>query len=58
MDMFDNVIDNIDENYPFTFCSKLILALLGTVGICVIALRIVFIWYNGKLLFLLPPWET
>ena len=48
MDMFDNIIDNIDENYPFTFSPKLILALLVTVGICVIALGIVFIWYKRK----------
>ena len=48
MDMFDNVIDNIDENYPFTLSPKLILALLVTVGICVIALGIIFIWYKRK----------
>ena len=27
MDMFDNILDNIDENYPFTLSPKLILAL-------------------------------
>ena len=48
MDMFDNVLDNIDENYPFTLSPKLILALLVTVGICVIALGIIFIWYKRK----------
>ena len=48
MDMFDNVIDNIDENYPFTLSPKLILALLVTVGICVIALEIIFIRYKRK----------
>ena len=48
MDMFDNVVDNIDENYPFTLSSKLILALLVTVGMCVIALGIIFIWYKRK----------
>ena len=48
MDMFDNVIDNIDENYPFTLSSKLILALLVTVDMCVIALGIIFIWYKRK----------
>ena len=45
MDMFDNVFDNI---YPFTLSPKLILALLVTVGICVIALGIIFIWYKRK----------
>ena len=48
MDMFDNVIDNIDENYPFTLSPKLILALLVTVGICVIVIGIIFIWYKTK----------
>ena len=48
MDMFDNVLDNIDENYPFTLSPKLILALLVTVDICVIALGIIFIWYKRK----------
>ena len=47
-DMFNNIIDNIDENYPFTLSPKLILALVVTVGICVIALGIIFIWYKRK----------
>ena len=48
MDMFDNIINNIDEDYPFSLSPKLILALLVTVGICVIALGIIFIWYKRK----------
>ena len=48
MDMFDNIFDNIDENYPFTLSPKLILALLVTMGICMIALGIIFIWYKRK----------
>ena len=48
MDMFDNIIDNIDEDYPFSLSPKLIFALLVTVGICVIALGIIFIWYKRK----------
>ena len=48
MDMFDNVLENIDENYPFTLSPKLILALLITMGTCVIALGIIFIWYKRK----------
>ena len=48
MDMFDNVLESIDENYPFTLSPKLILALLITVGTCVIALVIIFIWYKRK----------
>ena len=48
MDVFNNVLENIDENYPFTLSPKLILALLTTVGICVIALGVIFIWYKRK----------
>ena len=51
MDMLDNVLENIDENYPFSLPPKLILALLITVGICVIALWITFIWYKRKTTF-------
>ena len=45
MDMFDNVLENIDENYPFLLSPKLVLALLVSVGICLIALGVIFIWY-------------
>ena len=48
MEMFDNVLENIDENYPLSLSPTLILALLVTVGICVIALGILFIWYKRK----------
>ena len=48
MDVFDNVLDNINEDYPFTLSPKLILALLMTVSICIIALGIIFIWYKRK----------
>ena len=43
MDMFDNVLENIDENYPFSLSPKLILALLVSVCICVMALGVIFI---------------
>ena len=48
MGMFSNVLENIDENYPFSLSPKFILALLITVGIYVIALGVIFIWYKGK----------
>ena len=48
MDMFDNVLENIDENYPFSLSPKFILALLISVGICVIALGVIFMWYKTK----------
>ena len=48
MDMFNNIIDNIDEDYLFSLSPKSILALLVTVGIYVIALGIIFIWYKRK----------
>ena len=44
--MFSNILENIDENYPFSLSPKLNLALLITVGICVIALGVIFIWYK------------
>ena len=48
MDLFDNVLNNIDEDYPFSLSPKLILALLILTGICFITIRIVFIWYKRK----------
>ena len=40
MELFDNVLEGIDENYPFSLSPKLILALLIFVGICIIAMGI------------------
>ena len=48
MEIFDNVLENIDEDYPFLLFPQLILALLITVGICVIAMGIIFIWYKRR----------
>ena len=48
MELFDNVLENIDEDYPFSLPPKLILALLITMGICVITIGIIFIWYKRK----------
>ena len=48
MEIFDNVLENIDEDYTFSLSPTLILALLVSMGICVIALGIVFIWYRRK----------
>ena len=48
MDIFDKVLENIDENYPFSLSPKLILALLLAIGICFITFGIMFIWYKRK----------
>ena len=48
MEIFDNVLENIDEDYPFSLYPKLILATLISVGICVITIEIIFIWYKRK----------
>ena len=48
MEIFDSVLENIDENYPFSLSPKVILALLMTVGVCIIAIGIIFIWYKRK----------
>ena len=47
-ELFDNVLENIDEDYPFSLSPKLILALSVFTGICVIAIGIIFIWYKRK----------
>ena len=48
MEIFHNVLEDIDEDYPFSLSSKLILDLLVSVGICVIAIGKIFIWYKRK----------
>ena len=48
MEIFDNVLENIDKNYPLSLPPTLILTLLVMVDICVIALGIIFIWYKRK----------
>ena len=48
MDIFDKVLENIDENYPFSLSPKLILALLIATCVCFIAFGIIFIWYKRK----------
>ena len=48
MELFDNVLENIDEDYPFSLPPKLIWALLIIMGICVIAIGIIFMWYKRK----------
>ena len=48
MEMLDNVLENIDENYPFSLSSTLILALLVSLRVCVIILGVIFIWYKRK----------
>ena len=48
MDIFDNVLQNVNEDYPFSSSPKLILALLIINGVCVIAIGIIFIWYKRK----------
>ena len=51
MDIFKNVLENIDENYLFLLSPKLILALLVLTGICTVAIGILFIWYKKKTSF-------
>ena len=51
MDIFKNILGNIDENYPFSLSPKLILALLVLTGVCTIVIGILFIWYKRKTSF-------
>ena len=45
MELFDNILENIDEDYPFSLSPKLILVITG---ICVVAIGIIFILYKRK----------
>ena len=51
MDIFKNVLGNIDKKYPFSMSPKLILALLVLTGLCTIVIGILFIWYKRKTSF-------
>ena len=51
MDIFNNVLENIDEDYLFSLSPKLILALLVLTDVCTIAIGIIFIWYKRKTSF-------
>ena len=57
MELFDNILENIDEDYPFSLSPNLILALLIITGICVIAIVIIFICIKGKILSHPLQWE-
>ena len=48
MDIFDQNLEMIDENYPFSLSPKLILALLILAGLLFIVIGILFIWYKRK----------
>ena len=51
MDIFENVLGNIDKSYSFSIFPKLILALLVLTGVCTIVIGILFIWYKRKISF-------
>ena len=51
MDIFNKVLENIDENYPFSMSPKLILALLILTGLCTLIIGILFICYKRKTTF-------
>ena len=51
MDIFNKVLENINEDYPFSMSPKLILALLILTGLCTIVIGILFIWYKRKTSF-------
>ena len=46
--MFENIIENIDEDYPFSPSPKIILTILVVMGICITALGMILIWYKRK----------
>ena len=51
MDIFNKVLRNVDENYPFSIPPKLILALLILIGLCTIVIGTFFIWYKRRTSF-------
>ena len=51
MDIFNKVLENIDEDYPFLMSPKLILALLVLTGLCTIVIGMLFVWYKRKTSF-------
>ena len=55
MDIFNKVLGNINENYPFSISPKLILALLILIGLCTIVIGILFIWYKRRTSFTNSP---
>ena len=58
MDVFNKVLGNIDENYPFSMSPKLILALLVLTGLCTVIIGILFIWYKRKTSFTTSTMEN
>ena len=58
MDIFKNVLGNIDKNDPFSVSPKLILALLVLTGVCTIVIGILFYGIKEKLPSLLLQWGT
>ena len=47
MKLLNDVLENIDEDFPFSLSPKLVLDLLLLTGICFIAIGIIFVWYKG-----------
>ena len=48
MDMFENIIENTDEDYPFSLSPKTILVILVVMSICMIASGMILIRYERK----------
>ena len=48
MDRFENIIENIDEDYPFSLSPKIILVILVVMRIFMIASGVILIWYKRK----------
>ena len=56
VDIFKNVLGNIDENYPFSLSPKLILTLLVLTGVCTIVIGILSYGIKEKLPSLPIQW--
>ena len=65
MDMFENIIENIDEDYPCSLSARGIIVILVVMSIFMVASGVLLIWYKrkatlssftvGNLVQLIPP---
>ena len=55
MEMFEETVENIDEDYPFSLSPKIILAILMIIDIFMIALVVIFIWCRKRFTWLKIP---
>ena len=48
MEISEETVKNIDEDYPFSLSHEIILAMMVVMGIFMIVSVVIFIWYKKK----------